>query len=325
MTHQLLHKSCFAAIVPVLVVLIGCGPSDSPAPRSTGSGDDSSEVADASDHSSDSASSTNQSSSDTTPTKSTKTPSKSSGAGSGAAGSGWGDLRGRFTYAGDAPQPMPLTITKDEAFCGKHAILNESVVVNKENGGLANVVLYLYLKRGESGPKAHESYEESAAVPVSLDNNQCRFEPHVCLIRTNQKLVVGNKDEVGHNTKIDSKVNSPINPITPAGESFEHMFSEEERGPAQVSCSIHPWMTGWVVVRDSPYFAVTDEDGNFQIKNLPAGTWTFQVWHEKANYISAVTINGEKTSWERGRMDVTIKDGETTDLGPILVSSALFQ
>ena len=70
-------------------------------------------------------------------------------------------------------------------------------------GSFANVVVYLYL-RGKTAP-VHESYSETADAKVTLDNDKCRFEPHVCLLRTSQTLVVGNKDDVGHNTKIDTR------------------------------------------------------------------------------------------------------------------------
>ena len=46
-------------------------------------------------------------------------------------------------------------------------------------------------------------------------------------------------------------------------------------------CDVHPWMTGWVLVTDNPYFAVTGDDGSFTIKDVPAGKYTVEVWHEK--------------------------------------------
>ena len=78
-----------------------------------------------------------------------------------------------------------------------------------------------------------------------------------------------------------------------------------------------------MLVRDDPYFAVTDENGRLEIENLPTGQWTFQVWHEKGT-ISRVTRDGETDVWKRGRFTITIEPGEN-DLGEIKVSPKLFE
>ena len=237
--------------------------------------------------------------------------------------SAWGNFHGRFIYDGLAPARRKLTVTKDTHQCTKHHPLDDSLIVNGENGGLANVVVCLYLKRGSDTPPVHPSYEETAHDKVTLDNEFCRFEPHVALLRTSQTLRIRNRDAVGHNTKIDMYANPSINPIIPAGGSLDQQFTAPERGPARVSCSIHPWMSGFIVVTDHPYIATTAEDGTFEIKNLPTGEWTFQAWHEKPRYIQKVTLNGKETNWKRGRFTITIEPGEN-DLGEINVSPKLF-
>lgn len=254
------------------------------------------------------------------------TSPESSGAESSTApaAGGWGDLTGTFVYAGDAPKLEKLSVTKDTEFCMMMPPVDETVVVNPENGGLKNVVVYLYLKRGADPPPIHESYEAGAADEVALDNEWCRFDDHVVALRTTQKLVVKNSDKIAHNTKIDSVANPGINPILPPGQDIQHEFSKEERLPIPVSCSIHPWMKGYIVVKDSPYFAVSDEDGKFTIKNLPTGEWTFQIWHEKPGYVDDVVTNGEAVEWSKGRVDVAIGPGEN-DLGEIKLEPSLFQ
>ncbi|MCH7728799.1 MAG: hypothetical protein IH991_20290, partial [Planctomycetes bacterium] len=175
----------------------------------------------------------------------------------------WGNLRGRFVYDGIPPTPAKANVNKDADVCGKHNLIKESLLVNKENRGLANVVVYMYVPRGKDQPPVHPSYAQSAKSEVPLNNSKCRFEPHVTLLRTSQTLLISNRDPVGHNTKIDTQVNPPINPNTPAGEILKQHFSAEERTPAMVSCSVHSWMSGWILVRELPYFARTDTDGNF--------------------------------------------------------------
>ena len=236
----------------------------------------------------------------------------------------WGHLSGTLVFDGPIPTPVPENITKDQEFCGKHNLVDEALVVNPENGGVANVVVYLYQSRGDAAPPVHPSYAKTAQAEVVLDNSKCRFDPHICLVRTTQTLVLGNKDPIPHNSKVDTFVNPAINPIIPAGGKFPHKFTEPERLPAQVTCSIHPWMNGWIVVKDHPYSAASDKDGKFTIKNLPAGKWTFQFWQEKAGYLQQVTVGGKPAEWSRGRVEIEIKPGEN-DLGQIKLAPAVFE
>ena len=116
------------------------------------------------------------------------------------------------------------------------------------------------------------------------------------LIWTRQKVVLGNSDPVGHNVKIDCRDNPQSNDTIPSGGTIEKKFDKAERLPVPVSCSIHPWMKGWIVIRDTPYMAVTDADGKFEIKNLPAGEWQFMFWQEQAGYVSNVKSTGNRRS-----------------------------
>src|SRR5690349_4035695 len=112
----------------------------------------------------------------------------------------WGNLSATFLYKGSPPAPKKIAVNKDEQVCGKHNLVDEALVVNKDNKGIANVVVFL----ADMGkPKIHPDYDkpEAAKAEVHLDNENCRFEPRVVGIRTGQTLIVGNKDPVGHNTK----------------------------------------------------------------------------------------------------------------------------
>jgi len=235
----------------------------------------------------------------------------------------WGTLKGRFTYGGDPPKLEPITPTKDVAFCGKDKIPNETLTVG-EDGGLRDVIVWLYVRRGGDNPEIHPSYKEMAKKPVVLDNVKCVFQPHVAVVWTEQKLVLKNSDPVAHNSKIDTLNQDPINPLLPPNASLEHQFEEPERLPAGVSCSIHPWMKAYVAVQSHPYMAVSDEKGNFEIKNVPAGEWTFRFWHPTSGYVRSVTVNGEKTEWKFGRAQLTVKAGDN-NLGEIKVDPSIFK
>ena len=229
---------------------------------------------------------------------------------------GWGSLTGKFVFAGDPAAPAKLTITKDQEYCGEHDLVDESLVVGEEGKGVANVVVHLYVGRNDAAPEAHPDYAEAAAAEVLLDNKNCRFEPHVCFVQPGQTLKIGNSDSVAHNTKIDSVVNPAMNQTLPPEQTIEQTFQRPESKPAKVSCSIHPWMSGYVAVRDTPYGVVTGEDGTFEIKNLPAGEWTFQVWHESLD-VNKVQVDGESATWSRGRFTATIQPDATEDLGEL--------
>jgi hypothetical protein len=240
------------------------------------------------------------------------------------AAGGWGTLSGRFVYDGAAPKQEPLAITKDAEFCGKHQPLNEELVVNSENGGIKNVVVMLYVKPRQKAPEAHPSYADKLNEPARLDNQNCRFEPHVLAMQTGQKLLIGNKDQVGHNTNA-ALSGQPFNELIGAeADDIQKTIDVAERLPAAISCNIHPWMRAYLVVTEHPYVAVTDENGEFKIENLPTGEWTFQIWQEKAAFIEDAERDGKTQKWDKGRTEFAINEGEN-DLGDIKVKPAIFE
>lgn len=239
---------------------------------------------------------------------------------------GWSDLTATFVIDGAAPKPKALVINKDVEVCGKHNLVDESLVVNSANNGIANVVVYLYVApRVGKKPPVHESYKAHEKDSVVLDNHNCRFEPHIAVLRTTQTLVAGNKDPVGHNTNMSLLKNPPQNPLIPGGGSYKFNFTIEESLPMPVSCGIHPWMKGYLVVKEHPYAGVSDKDGKVTIKNVPAGKWTFQFWQEAAGFIAEAKQNGKPVKWERGRVQLDIKAGAPTDLGEIKLSPKIFK
>jgi hypothetical protein len=234
----------------------------------------------------------------------------------------WGNLTGTIKLDAKAkvPTQAAINVTKDLEVCGKHDLKDESVIVNPDNRGVADVLVYLYVDKGDK-ISVHPDYEESAEGEVRIDNIGCRYEPRVVLLRTTQTLVIGNKDPIGHNTKIDTFANPAINPIIPAGSEIKQKFPLTEKRPSQVGCNIHPWMSATLLVQDHPYMAKTDENGKFTIENLPAGKWSFQFRHPKGGYITEVSVKNKTEKWSKGRADLTIKAGEN-DLGDIVIPAA---
>jgi plastocyanin len=232
----------------------------------------------------------------------------------------WGTLKGRFVISGDVAAPAALTVDKDVEVCGKHKLVNEEVVV-ADDKGVANVVVFVRDKKVTVKPELAAAAKE--AKPV-LDNLNCRFEPHVLFVQAGQELIIKNSDPVGHNSNISTVKNPPSNNLIPAGGEVTATFGSDEAVPAQVTCNIHPWMKGWIVVRDNPYAAVSGPDGSFEIADLPAEELELQFWHEKAGYIGEMTIGGKKEKARRGRMKLDVKPGDN-DLGEIVLDAGMFK
>lgn len=232
----------------------------------------------------------------------------------------WGDLVGKIQVVGKpVPSAEKLQVTKDLEFCGKHDLKDESLQVS-EAGGLKNVFVYLYQSRREQQtPKIHPSYDSQSTEPVTLDNVNCRFAPHVLTFRTSQPMIAKNSDEVGHNANVESRNNPGLNPQIPAGQQEKLALETPEREPVKVSCGSHAWMSAYVLAREEPYMALTDENGSFKIPKLPAGEWTFQFWHERTRAMSDLTRDGKEMTDRRGNLTVTIEAGKTTDLGTLQI------
>jgi hypothetical protein len=126
---------------------------------------------------------------------------------------------------------------------------------------------------------------------------------------------------VAHNSFVQPFANTAINPLIPAGGSSPASLPKPERIPVKVTCSIHPWMKGWIVVRPDPYSAVSGEDGAFTIENVPVGTHTLQIWQEALGYVRKADAGGKTLNNARGQHAFTIKAGEN-DLGKIVIKAA---
>lgn len=242
---------------------------------------------------------------------------------SAALAEGWGTLKGRFVVDGTPPEAASPEPGNDPV-CHRAKPVNETVLID-DNGGLRNAVVYLRTRRGQTVP-VHPEMATVDPKPVELSNKECRFSPHVTLLRTGQRLVVKNEDPTAHNTKFDLLKNPGLNQVIPADGAFEETFDEAESLPLPVSCNIHPFMKGYLLIRDDPYMAVTDEEGRFELKKLPAGEHQFQFWHE-TGYLKNVSMKPEGSkplaADRRGRLRVTIAADSELDLGDIRVPAEL--
>lgn len=193
-------------------------------------------------------------------------------------------IAGTVRYDGELPELRPLNMDADPACAAKHteAVYPEVLEVD-DRAGLANVLVYVTNGLPE-GPYP-------LAEPPVIDQNGCRYTPHVAGIVVGQDLKVLNSDELLHNVHSLSEVNRPFNRAMPAAiKQATFSFTDEE--PAfRIKCDVHPWMSTYLGVFNHPYFAVTGPDGSFEIAGLPAGTYTVEAWHERlGTRISGVTV-----------------------------------
>jgi hypothetical protein len=229
----------------------------------------------------------------------------------------WGSLKGRFVVDGPPPTVPPLVVDKDQ-FCIDSKPKNDMIVVGKDNA-LVNAVVYIFLGRGGK-IEIHPDYAAQLKAPAVLDNHFCSFHPHTVVVRTGQPLVIKNSDPVGHNTNAAKLFNETIASGEERTKSFDKVPSAL---PTPVSCGIHTFMHGNLLIQDHPYMAVSGDDGTFEIKNIPAGKHEFQFWHD-IGYLKGVKLGAGKTD-TRGRATLTIEPGKTLDLGVIKVPASLLK
>jgi hypothetical protein len=227
----------------------------------------------------------------------------------------WGNLDATFLYDGEPPQPVEITIDKDRDFI-KGPLFDPSLRVDPKTKGIANVVVWLDVAKGGKLPPIHPSYDEPAKRPVTLSYRNGEFEPHIVVVRTKQELVLRNADKIGYAAKGDFFKNTPWHELMPAGAVQRKVFDHSESRPCPIACLIHPWMYSLIVIKDHPYAAISQQDGKIQIKNLPVGTHSFAIWHERMGIIKDAQRDGKPENWPDGLVTIDIKPGDN-DLGKI--------
>jgi hypothetical protein len=194
-------------------------------------------------------------------------------------------IKGKVLLEGTPPENPIIKMSSDPA-CGNAEVRAESYAV--ENGALQNV--FVHIKDGLGNKYIFDTPTE----PVKLDQKGCRYIPHVLGVRVTQPLEVSNSDQTLHNVHGMPQTNREFNHGQPiAGMKNTVTFSSPEV-MIPFKCDVHSWMIAYVGVVPHPYFAVTGNEGTFELKTVPPGTYTIEAWHEKlGRQTQSVTI-GEK-------------------------------
>ena len=190
-----------------------------------------------------------------------------------------GDISGIVRFAGKAPAPIKIDTSMDPAcgFSGGDNVQTEQYVINGDR--LANV--YVYVK---SGPAQAIANAPIRTDPVALDQKGCSYVPHVIGVEVGEPVRFLNSDETMHNihTMPDVPGNAGMDISEgPKGAPQTRTFTQPEL-MMPVRCNNHPWMSAYINVSATPWFAVTGPDGKFMLKGLPAGEYTLGAVQEKA-------------------------------------------
>jgi len=182
---------------------------------------------------------------------------------------GPGTIKGTVLYEGEPPE-RPAQKRDRDPVCAKNPQLADDVIVTK--GKLKDVLVRV--KNGTAG-----TYP-APTEPATLDQQGCLYAPHVLGVRAGQKLRVHNGDGTFHNVHGTIAGKSAWNKPQAAKSADLSLDTSTQAGDViEIACDVHPWMHAYAVVQDHPFFAVTDAAGTFEIKGLPAGTYTLEAWH----------------------------------------------
>ena len=194
-----------------------------------------------------------------------------------------GIVSGTATFDGTAPTMKSIKMDSDPYCALQHSspLLKEAVIVGP-TGGLKNV--FVYVKSGEELDALIENGELKApTTPVRLNQAGCHYEPHVFGIMIGQMLEIQNSDQTLHNIHAMPTQGGAFNigmPGKPEPWSINKGFKAKEI-MVPIKCDVHSWMNAYAGVLDHPFFGVTDDQGKFEIKDLPAGQYVIEAWHEK--------------------------------------------
>jgi plastocyanin len=194
--------------------------------------------------------------------------------------------------SGKAPAPSPINM-KSDPYCSKQPGTNDEEVVAGKGGELKNVVVRI--SKGVATPPPPPA---TAAV---VDQNGCMYKPRVVVAQAGQQVEIRNSDMTLHNvhTYKGKPETTVFNLAHVQGTPPHKKKFPTANDVIKFKCDVHPWMTGYLVVTDNPYFAVTGDDGKFTLPTVPPGAYTLEAWHEKYGSVTK---------------EITVAEGKPVDL-----------
>jgi hypothetical protein len=206
----------------------------------------------------------------------------------------WGTIKGQVVWGGDKiPPRKAIKVNIDQAHCllanptanpCDGTILDEVLLINDKNKGIKNT--YVWIINDPKNPLPIHPMMKDFPKEVVIDQPACMFFPRALAMREGQVFVVKNTAPVQHNIRWigDGENNQGGNVTIKTGGRAEVKDLKAQRLPLLLECNIHGWMKGRLAVFNHPYYAITDADGKFEIKNAPVGTYNIMIYHEDIGY-----------------------------------------
>jgi plastocyanin len=208
-----------------------------------------------------------------------------------AAATGTAGVKGKISFEGTVPPAEKVKLNADPKCAAMHKDGLERWQLHVKDGGLADVLVYV--KGGLKGTFP------APTEPAVLDQKGCDYTPHMLVIRAGQTLKIRNSDDTLHNIHPRPQANTEFNIGQPRQGMESSKTFDKPEVMIPVGCDVHPWMRAFISVFDHPFYAVSQEDGTFEIKGLPAGEYDIEAYHGKLKSLD---------------QKVTVKDGETATL-----------
>jgi hypothetical protein len=199
-----------------------------------------------------------------------------------------GSLEGVVEFTGEkVPNDPIVTLTSETDYCGKSLPAQKYLIRNRK---IQNVILFL------------ENIKAGKAIPreaLTVTSRKCEFVPHVATGFKGNKIILKTDDPVFHIFDVHASI---------SGKEVYHVALHEQgstvtkniskSGLLELTCYAHPWQHAYVYVFDHPYVAVTDEKGEFVIKDILPGTYMVKAWHEAlgTTEVRGIKVESGKTS-----------------------------
>ena len=182
-----------------------------------------------------------------------------------------GSIMGVVKFTGKAPEMKEVTPKPTDPACTKVVPKDNSVLV--KDGGLKDVLVRIAV----GGAKG-----EAKGAGPTFTQEGCMYLPRVAGVMPGQEVTYVNSDKTMHNVQILKGTESVFNTGQPAASPPIKKPAPEDVGVLKVKCSVHPWMTAFLVVTDHPHFTVTGDDGKFELKDIPSGgPYKLEAWHSE--------------------------------------------
>ncbi|PYN76235.1 MAG: hypothetical protein DMD96_26290 [Candidatus Rokuibacteriota bacterium] len=194
-----------------------------------------------------------------------------------------GSIKGTVVLKGATPELRKLAVTIDQYVCGKEKSPEDLLV--SPQGRIRNAVVWL-----DKAPAG--SAGEALPSTTTMDQKDCSFAPRVVIVPAGGRIDFLNSDRLLHNLHSTPSANPPFNRTQPKGRTIAISFSHPEI--IRVTCDLHSWMRGWVVVAEHPFYALTDPEGQFTLRGLAPGRYTVRVWQERLGTSSKDIVVGDQ-------------------------------